>query len=42
MHREGLYNLYILTGTLRGADCGGLDEQAMCYVWEGRGMQGVP
>jgi len=32
----------MLLGTLRGADCGGIHEQAMCHVWEGRGIQGVP
>ena len=32
----------MLLGTFRGADFGEINEQAMCHVWEGRGMQGVP
>jgi len=24
--------LYMLSGAVRGADCGGVDEQAMCHV----------
>jgi hypothetical protein len=42
LHKDGLYDLYMLLGTFKGADFGGIDEQAMCHVWEGRGMQGVP